>query len=69
MQAGDYLVRTCPTWAWYANTTFADHHKTTIHPRRDAGDPSKTKPYLPATKQFLVTRNGLCSFQLCRQLR
>ena len=23
------------------------------------GDPSKRKPYLPADKQFLVTRNGM----------
>jgi hypothetical protein len=26
---------------------------------RESGDPSKRKPYFPADKQFLVTRNGM----------
>ncbi|GAB4814233.1 hypothetical protein N2152v2_001279 [Parachlorella kessleri] len=40
--AGDYLIRTCPTWSW------------------EAGDPKKARPYLPADKQFLITRNVPC---------
>jgi len=41
--AGDFLVRTCPTWNW------------------NAGDSKKTKPYLPADKQCLITRNVPCT--------
>mmetsp|Transcript_30646 Transcript_30646/g.78256 ORF Transcript_30646/g.78256 Transcript_30646/m.78256 type:complete len:314 (-) Transcript_30646:268-1209(-) len=42
VQAGDFLVRACPTWSW------------------EGGDPKKRRPYLPADKQFLVTRNVPC---------
>ena len=40
--AGDFLVRTCPTWSWAG------------------GAPAKRRPFLPADKQFLVTKNVPC---------
>ena len=36
---------------------FLVHHCPTW--KWDPGDKSKTKPYLPSDKQFLITRNGL----------
>jgi len=39
---------------------FLVHHCPTW--KWDPGDKSKTKPYLPADKQFLITRNGLLYF-------
>ena len=41
------------------------HHCPTWH--WSAGDSSKTKPYLPADKQFLITKNVPC-YRRCRQL-
>ena len=31
---------------------------------REMGDPNKRKPYLPAEKQYLITRNGIICFTI-----
>jgi|UPI000581B551 ubiquitin-like-conjugating enzyme ATG3 len=48
VRAGDELVFRCPTWSWQGNS------------RGSGSQASATKTYLPAGKQYLVTRNVPC---------
>ncbi|RWW06827.1 hypothetical protein BHE74_00022872 [Ensete ventricosum] len=65
--AGDNLVAKCPTWSWLAPffllsslTRFDISFELGflfVDLVREAGEPSKRKSYLPADKQYLITRN------------
>ncbi len=67
VQAGDYLVRTCPTWAWCVRCprlSSAREQIRSLSRFREGGDPKKKRNFLPADKQYLVTRNGEVSFAI-----
>jgi ubiquitin-like-conjugating enzyme ATG3 len=53
VKAGDELVYRCPTWAWEGVAT--------------GMDPKKVRDYLPADKQYLITRGVPCQTRSVEQ--
>lgn len=72
--AGDNLVAKCPTWSWLAPFFLLSSLSRFdisfelgflfVDLVREAGEPSKRKSYLPADKQYLITRNGRLAIEL-----
>lgn len=62
VEAGDQLVRTSPTWQWYGASLLGlfTFPFVSVCSTRSGGDESKRRDYLPAKKQFLVTKNVPC---------
>lgn len=61
--AGDFLTYKFGVWTWYvmfhATSTLSLIHGLT-HDYREAGEASRARDYLPADKQYLVTRGVAC---------
>src|SRR5271169_4087489 len=55
VQAGDYLVNKFPTWSW--SIPLPIERRLT---NRESGPASRRKDFLPAEKQYLVTRRVPC---------
>lgn len=58
--AGDFLVYKFPVWNWYAPFFFWDDTLWSIQSRREKGDATKARDFLPGDKQYLVTRGVPC---------
>lgn len=59
MAAGDFLVYKFPVWTWWV--AYLRRELILIcHSSREKGDASKVRDYLPADKQYLVTRGVPC---------
>lgn len=78
VKAGDLLVYKCPTWRWcalikahartYASMCADSLVFACMFSCRESGDPSLRRTYLPADKQYLVTRNGARCFFLLESI-
>lgn len=56
--AGDFLTYKFPVWSWCVRQ-FIFTASVLIETFREKGEASKAKDYLPAEKQYLVTRGGM----------
>jgi hypothetical protein len=54
--AGDFLTFKFPVWQWCVHSPeFTESAHT-----REKGDAGRARDFLPADKQYLITRNGTC---------